>query len=134
MLLKLPLELAVEVLPLVDSLSYSKLTWIGADGLAFWYVQNPKPNGPIFGSSDEWKGLAVIFDTFDNDRQGNNPYISVYNNDGTWKYDPNTDGSDHELGGCKINYRNWDTKVRISYVEGVLMVNSKKSIIAHFEI
>ncbi len=46
----------------------------------------------------------------------------MYNNDGSWKYNPSVDGTDRQLGGCKINYRNWDTKLRISYVEGILMV------------
>ncbi len=37
--------------------------------MAFWYVNQPKKEGSIFGYKDNWTGLAVIFDTFDNDGQ-----------------------------------------------------------------
>lgn len=42
---------------------------MGADGMAFWYVNQPKKEGPVFGHKDNWVGLGVIFDTFDNDAQ-----------------------------------------------------------------
>lgn len=60
---------------------------IGADGLALWFTEQKGVEGPVFGSSDMWKGLAVIFDTFDNDNKHNNPYIMAMVNDGTKLYD-----------------------------------------------
>ena len=37
--------------------------------------------GPVFGSNDYWKGLAVFFDSFDNDGQvGVFWNMSGYNN------------------------------------------------------
>jgi len=40
---------------------------LGADGMAFWYTKEKDEMGPIYGSKDKWDGLAVIFDTYDND-------------------------------------------------------------------
>ena len=40
---------------------------IGADGLAFWYVRENNQLGGVFGSKNEWDGLGVFFDTYDND-------------------------------------------------------------------
>jgi len=41
----------------------------GADGMAFWYVAEPKKEGISMGSAEEYRGMAVYFDTFDNDGQ-----------------------------------------------------------------
>jgi hypothetical protein len=65
--------------------------------MAFWYVQKPRTSGGVYGNEDKWNGLAVIFDTYDNDRKkydllftspvillvivpvlSNNPYILVW--------------------------------------------------------
>lgn len=40
---------------------------LGADGLAFWVTREPGSIGPVFGNIDRWDGLAIIFDTWDND-------------------------------------------------------------------
>ena len=34
---------------------------------AFWYTEEKGVEGPVFGSNDYWKGLAVFMDSFDND-------------------------------------------------------------------
>ena len=36
---------------------------------------------------DKWKGLGIVFDSFDNDGKRNNPYISIVLNDGEMEYD-----------------------------------------------
>lgn len=55
---------------------------------AFWYTQNKGAyDGDVFGSSDQWVGLGVFFDSFDNDNKHNNPYIMAMLNDGTKKFD-----------------------------------------------
>jgi hypothetical protein len=41
----------------------------GADGMALWYVAEPKKEGISMGSAEEYRGMAVYFDTFDNDGQ-----------------------------------------------------------------
>lgn len=52
-----------------------------------WYVEKPNQPGPVFGYADQWKGMGLFFDSFDNDNKNNNPYISVIVNDGTINYD-----------------------------------------------
>lgn len=55
---------------------------------AFWYTQNKGSyDGDVFGSSDQWVGLGIFFDSFDNDNKHNNPYIMAVLNDGTKKFD-----------------------------------------------
>ncbi|KAJ8973047.1 hypothetical protein NQ317_011327 [Molorchus minor] len=96
---------------------------IGADGLAFWYTQNRGSyDGDVFGSSDRWSGLGVIFDSFDNDNKHNNPYIMAMVNDGTKNFDHQNDGSTQQLAGCLKDFRNkpFPTRARIEYYQNVL--------------
>ncbi|XP_022215511.2 protein ERGIC-53 [Drosophila obscura] len=98
---------------------------IGADGLAFWYTtEKGDYNGPVFGSSDRWNGLGIIFDSFDNDNKHNNPYISAVVNDGTKQYDHTNDGTTQMLSGCLRDFRNkpFPTRARIEYYNNVLTV------------
>lgn len=63
---------------------------IGADGLAFWFTKEKGDyKGDVFGSSDKWNGLGLLFDSFDNDNKHNNPYIMAVLNDGTMAFDHN---------------------------------------------
>ncbi|KAJ8311485.1 hypothetical protein KUTeg_010840 [Tegillarca granosa] len=97
---------------------------IGADGLAFWYTQEKGEGGPVFGNKDQWKGLGVIFDSFDNDGQHNNPYIMAMLNDGTINYDHNSDGASQQLGGCLRDFRNkpYPIRVKVEYYNKILTV------------
>ncbi|XP_065195902.1 protein ERGIC-53-like [Sycon ciliatum] len=79
---------------------------VGADGLAMWFTEQKGTSGPVFGSSDQWHGLGVFFDSFDNDGAQNNPYILMVQNDGTRIYDHVTDGSSQSMGGCMRDFRN----------------------------
>ena len=36
---------------------------------ALWFTESQGSLGPVFGSSDRWKGLGIFFDSFDNDGQ-----------------------------------------------------------------
>jgi len=85
---------------------------IGADGLAFWYTDEPGQDGPVFGSSDRWRGLGIFFDSFDNDNKHNNPYIMAMLNDGQIAYDHQNDGISQQLSGCLRDYRNKPFAVR----------------------
>ena len=57
----------------------------GADGLALWYVETPSKYDPnnkgsqpnLWGNNVDFKGLGIIFDTYDNDGQRDNPVVSV---------------------------------------------------------
>ncbi|KAJ2939350.1 hypothetical protein O0L34_g13446 [Tuta absoluta] len=98
---------------------------IGADGLAFWYTSNRGDyQGEVFGSSDRWNGLGVIFDSFDNDNKHNNPYIMAVLNDGNKLFDHKSDGSQQLLSGCLRDFRNkpFPTRARIEYYSNTLTV------------
>jgi len=55
-----------------------------------WYTTKRAEEGPVFGNADNWNGLGIFFDSFDNDALHNNPYISVMLNDGAKSYDHET--------------------------------------------
>lgn len=80
--------------------------------------------GPVFGAGDQWRGLGVFFDSFDNDGKGNNPYIMAMLNDGTKQYDHQTDGSNQQLAGCLRDFRNkpFPVRAKIEYYKNVLTV------------
>jgi len=95
---------------------------LGGDGFAFWFVENKGLIGPVYGSTDYWTGLGVFFDTFDNDRTGQTPLISLSVNDGTVSYVSSSDGADNALGTCSFNIRNTAQNVyaKVRYVNTVL--------------
>ena len=66
-----------------------------------------------------------MFDSFDNDGQKNNPYVSVMINDGTRSYDHQTDGAQQILTGCQRDFRNkpFPIHVKIEYIRNVLTVS-----------
>lgn len=98
---------------------------IGADGLAFWYTaEKGDYQGEVFGSSDQWVGLGIFFDSFDNDNKHNNPYISAVLNDGTKKFDHQHDAETQLLSGCLRDFRNkpFPTRAKIEYYNNILTV------------
>ena len=97
---------------------------LGADGLAFWFTDEHMPEGPVFGSADNWKGLALFFDSFDNDNKGNNPYIMAMINDGSKSYDHQSDGINQQIAGCLRDFRNkpFPTRAKIEYYKNVLTI------------
>ena len=32
-----------------------------------WFTEKPGVDGTVFGSNDQWKGLGIFLDSFDND-------------------------------------------------------------------
>jgi len=103
---------------------------LGGDGIAFWYSSKPNILGRAFGSIEQWKGLGVFLDTFDNDNKHDNPYISVIMNDGNRIYNPATDGKDMEIGGCRAAIRrtNGLCYLRVSYRGSVKTLDVQFSI------
>jgi mannose-binding lectin 1 len=51
-----------------------------------WYTDSKGVEGPVFGSNDNWNGLGLFFDSFDNDNKHNNPFIMAMTNDGSQSY------------------------------------------------
>ncbi|KFR05885.1 Vesicular integral-membrane protein VIP36, partial [Opisthocomus hoazin] len=82
--------------------------------------------GPVFGSKDNFHGLAIFLDTYPNDEATERvfPYISAMVNNGSLTYDHSKDGRWTELAGCTADLRNQnhDTFLAIRYSRGRLTV------------
>ncbi|XP_078492620.1 protein ERGIC-53-like [Ciona intestinalis] len=111
---------------------------LGADGLVVWLVETPAQIGPVFGYMDMWKGVGIFFDSFDNDNQHNNPYVSAIMNDGSLSYNHATDGFEQKAGGCLRDFRNrpYPVKVRVTYTGQTLtvLVDSGATSVEEFEV
>ncbi|ORZ40021.1 legume-like lectin family-domain-containing protein [Catenaria anguillulae PL171] len=101
---------------------HGKATHLAGDGMAFWYTEDKIDKvGTVLGGPETWKGLSIVFDTYDNGRHGYSyPYVAALYNDGTKTYNKDTDGKELELGGCQADIRNKDyaTRARIRFVKG----------------
>ncbi|KAG9392663.1 Legume-like lectin [Carpediemonas membranifera] len=97
----------------------------GADGMAFWYTKDRMVPGPVYGSKDYFMGLGIMFDTYDNNKKNDNPYILAMVNDGTQMFDHNNDGMTNQIDGCRANFRNTPGPVaaRIRYTDNRLTVD-----------
>lgn len=77
--------------------------------------------GPVFGSTDQFEGLGIFFDTYKNNRPGTVfPYVMAVVGDGTKSYDKSNDGKDSELMGCSargIRSESMATKARLTYFQ-----------------
>jgi hypothetical protein len=80
--------------------------------------------GGLFGNQEDFSGVGIIIDTYDNDRTGLHPYLSIVFNDGQGKYEHSHKEGGLEKGGCSILARNLDkpSTIRITYVHGILEV------------
>eukprot|EP00818_Percolomonas_sp_WS_P001147 CAMPEP_0117451556 /NCGR_PEP_ID=MMETSP0759-20121206/9074_1 /TAXON_ID=63605 /ORGANISM="Percolomonas cosmopolitus, Strain WS" /LENGTH=526 /DNA_ID=CAMNT_0005244171 /DNA_START=40 /DNA_END=1617 /DNA_ORIENTATION=+ len=98
----------------------------GADGLAFWYTKNPKIIGPLYGYIENFNGLGIIFDTYDNNGDGDSPgVIAVMNNGQDVQWDYGNDLKANKLASCQSNFRNplnSLVRAKITYEHGILAV------------
>ncbi|CAK9299216.1 unnamed protein product [Gordionus sp. m RMFG-2023] len=97
------------------------------DGMALWYVKDKEEKGPVFGSRDNFTGLGIFLDTYNNYNDINDhqhPYISAQVNDGTRQYNKDKDGTDTQIAGFHTNFRGADKHpiIVISYVRNTLEV------------
>ncbi|XP_076615072.1 protein ERGIC-53 [Chaetodon auriga] len=97
---------------------------MGADGLAVWFTATQGLDGPVYGAADQWNGVGVFFDSFDNDGKKNNPAIIVVGNNGNLVYDHQNDGSTQALGTCLRDFRNkpYPVRAKIMYYKKTLTV------------
>lgn len=59
----------------------------------------------MFGSTDNFEGLGIFFDTYKNNRPGVVfPYVMAALGDGNTPYDKGNDGKANELAGCSVRY------------------------------
>ena len=82
--------------------------------------------GGTFGNKDDFKGIGVFFDTYDNDGQRDNPTVYAISSDGSLRFDHERDGTGQKLSNvqCNLNYRNPrnPVSVKINYQAKVLKV------------
>ncbi|XP_026571225.1 protein ERGIC-53 isoform X2 [Pseudonaja textilis] len=97
---------------------------VGADGLAIWYTDGQGLDGPVFGAADNWNGVGIFFDSFDNDAKKNNPAVIVVGNNGKLHYDHQNDGSTQALASCQRDFRNkpYPIRTKIIYYQKTLSV------------
>ncbi|KAG7854877.1 hypothetical protein KL939_004626 [Ogataea angusta] len=96
----------------------TRISLIG-DGMAFWLTSQPLSQGDMFGMQNDYRGLAVIVDTFKNtpgkmrDNRGANsfPRVSIQSNNGfAGKYNKDDDGTATEIGSCAL-HRAYNTRM-----------------------
>ena len=109
------------------------------DGMALWYTEAPSLTGKVFGARDYWKGLGILFDTYDNgNRQTqNHPFITVMYNDGTHSFVHGDSGLQVGVPACHSAFRsvfkpapsrmnppaNQRSEVRVRYTNGRVTVD-----------
>mmetsp|Transcript_8625 Transcript_8625/g.24336 ORF Transcript_8625/g.24336 Transcript_8625/m.24336 type:complete len:501 (+) Transcript_8625:94-1596(+) len=105
----------------------------GADGFGWWLVEEGQTEGSFFGFTEQFVGIGVVVDTYDNDHSGQHPMIVVLQNDGELTYEHSHDkdghhGGEMEIGHCSIpNVRNKEvpTVMRITVKDGTLTVETR---------
>ena len=112
---------------------HGRSTTLYGDGFAMWFGDRGTI-GPVFGNMQNYKGLAIIFDTFPNSAHRYTfPYVMAAIGDGHTPYVHNLDGQPNELAGCPsdIRGRDFPTKARVKYMKGEyleLQLNTKNGI------
>jgi len=94
--------------------------YLFGDGMAIWLTRDRIQPGPVFGSKDNFEGLAIFLDTYANTRHGYSfPRVSGMRGDGKTSYNFGNDGDGQVFGACSANFRqtNVATKVKVTYVK-----------------
>ena len=83
-----------------------------AEGFALWYTSTiyrpwQHKNGTVLGVSSPFRGMAVMFDTYDNDRRQDNPAVMVIANRATSRHDWDVEHDLHKqtMLSCVFAYR-----------------------------
>ncbi|XP_076139896.1 protein ERGIC-53 [Alosa pseudoharengus] len=97
---------------------------MGADGLAMWFTTGQGLTGPVYGAADQWNGVGIFFDSFDNDGKKNNPAVVIVGNNGNLVYDHQNDGTTQSLGTCLRDFRNkpYPVRAKITYYKKTLTI------------
>jgi mannose-binding lectin 2 len=86
-----------------------------------WITKQRAQQGQVFGSTDNFEGLGVFFDTYKNNRPGTVfPYVMAMYGDGKTSYDKNNDGKNNEYAGCSargIRGASVPTKAKLTYFQ-----------------
>ncbi|KAJ3089783.1 hypothetical protein HK102_005510 [Quaeritorhiza haematococci] len=99
-------------------------SYMGGQGLAFWYTKERMEEGPVYGNRDFWNGLGILFDTADATENRYTPYIYGVLNDGSKTLKDQRNYIHHAFGGCFRDYRNTPGPVwiRVVYAKQQLKV------------
>lgn len=87
---------------------------LGGDAMALWLTErHTTAGGPLVGTPDSgFRGIGVVFDSFDNDGLRDNPAVHVLvATDAASKpgdFTPTTDFHAERAGGCTYDFRNTD--------------------------
>ncbi|WEW57090.1 hypothetical protein PRK78_002550 [Emydomyces testavorans] len=91
------------------------------DGFALWLTKQRAVSGPVFGSTDNFEGLGIFFDTYKNGRTGVAfPLVMAMMGDGHTSYDAAHDGKANDIGSCSargIRGASVPTKGRLTYFQ-----------------
>lgn len=99
-----------------------------ADGMAFWFTEDGFVPGKAFGNKENFKGLGVFLDVFNNKGYHYaDPIITAMVGDGVKVYDHDHDGREHSVGGCHAAIANTQEPVqmRVVYNKNTLDVSYK---------
>jgi len=90
----------------------------GGDGFAMWITDKIISNeGKAFGGPLLWNGLMIAIDTYDNNKNGDNPIIYGVLNNGKVSFTPDNDGLGLYSASCKAQIRNLKNpfSLKVSY-------------------
>eukprot|EP00960_Hanusia_phi_P052888 761721-Hanusia_phi.AAC.2 len=101
--------------------------YLGGDGFALWFTKQSEGFGGTFGNREDFHGVGVVLDTYDNDGKRDNPSIMAFSSKGELRFDHDSDGREQKLPGaqCKLGFRNSRSPVmlRIRYQDKTLTVD-----------
>ncbi|EKE41661.1 hypothetical protein ENUP19_0149G0006 [Entamoeba nuttalli] len=93
------------------------------DGMAFWLTPEQLDIGTALGGQEQWKGLAIFVDTFQNS-YASIPSIQLIYNDGTLTYEPKRDGIDISKRTCSFTIdRNSPQRLTVNYINGKINID-----------
>ena len=103
--------------------SSSKNRRLLGDGIAIWYTRESMKEGPVFGSKDQFTGLGVFIDTYDNSvaKKLAHPRVSGWVNDGKKRY-----WQDPSAPGCYASVLNTTYSIRVMYLDKTVHVFMKQ--------
>jgi hypothetical protein len=89
------------------------------EGMVFAFSESKDIKGGNFFGLDhlKFRGLAIVFDSNDNDQLGNNPSVAAHIITDKKMYTFENDGISNQLAGCIADYRNraHEVKTKITY-------------------
>ncbi|KAK7057726.1 mannose ER-golgi intermediate compartment [Favolaschia claudopus] len=117
---RLPMTATNFVIEVEFKIATNDGSYLYGDGMAIWLTRDRAQPGPVFGSKDNFEGLAIFLDTYSNSRHGYAfPRVAGMLGDGKTSYNVGNDGDGQTFGACTANFRqtNVATKVKITYVK-----------------